>query len=99
VPSTMCFEPVWLLKRIGAFIVVREMNAPMVFAPLIVILPLVALYLWMFRDMLHNDYLGPPPFVVSPVNGARYNWMSDFMILNVVPQFTSPTRTDTGAIN
>jgi hypothetical protein len=59
------------------------MNAPMVLAPLILILPLVAFYLWMFRDMLHNDYLGPPPFVVSPVNGARYNWMFDFMFLNV----------------
>ncbi len=54
----------------------------MVLIPLLVVLPLVAFYLWMFNDMLNNEHLGPPPFVASPANDFRYNWTFDFILLN-----------------
>ena len=55
----------------------------MVLIPLIIVLPLLAFYLWMFSDMLSNDYLGPPPLVASPASGSKYNWTFDFILLNV----------------
>jgi hypothetical protein len=55
----------------------------MVLIPLVAVIPLVMFYLWMFRDMTNNIYLGPPPFVVSPASDFRYNWTFDFILLNV----------------
>ena len=46
--------------------------------PLIFILPLIAFWLWMFNDMLKNDYL---PGLVT--NDAKLDWMVAFILLNV----------------
>jgi len=43
--------------------------------PLIVILPLIALWIWMFRDMLDNVDLPP---------SAKENWTLAFILLNVI---------------
>jgi hypothetical protein len=60
------------------------------FIPLLSVAPLVIFYLWMFRHMLHNDYLTSNPWVFfgmmhynnSPPN-LRFNWTMAFLLLNV----------------
>ncbi len=45
---------------------------------LIVILPLIAFWLWMFNDMLQNNRL-PSLFT----NDAKFDWMIAFILFNV----------------
>jgi hypothetical protein len=54
----------------------------MVLMSVLIVLPLVGFYLWMFSDMSNNDRLGPPPFIVSPAKDFKYNWTFDFIFLN-----------------
>ena len=52
--------------------------------PLIIILPLLAFYLWMFRDMAENDNLpsnSSPPLTWPPT--SKYGWTVAFIFLNV----------------
>ena len=42
--------------------------------PLIVIVPLIVFWIWMFKDMLHNDTL---PSIFKPY------WLMAFILLNI----------------
>jgi hypothetical protein len=42
--------------------------------PMLISLPLIGFWLWMFRDLAKNDYL--------PAN-SKNNWMLAFILLNV----------------
>jgi hypothetical protein len=41
--------------------------------PMIISLPLIGFWFWMFRDMTNNEYLS---------SDARYNWTLAFIFLN-----------------
>lgn len=47
---------------------------PVQLIPLLFIIPLIAFWAWMFRDMLNNDDLLPD---------AKQNWTWAFILLNV----------------
>jgi hypothetical protein len=42
--------------------------------PMIISLPLVVFWIWMFRDLINNDYLP---------NDSKNNWLVAFILLNV----------------
>jgi len=51
---------------------------------LIAVLPLLAFWLWMFQDMINNDYLpnnSAAPLMWPP--SSKYNWMLAFIFLNI----------------
>lgn len=48
--------------------------SPVQLIPLILMVPLIAFWLWMFRDMLANEDVTP---------GERQNWTFAFIFLNV----------------
>ena len=58
--------------------------------PAAIVLPLVAFYVWMLRDLAHNDDLTSNPWMLlgiarnygQPVN-LKYNWTLAFIFLNV----------------
>jgi hypothetical protein len=54
------------------------------FIPLIIIVPLIAFYLWMFRDMSNNDNL--PPCFINLTNGRnlKFDWTFAFIFLNIL---------------
>jgi hypothetical protein len=50
--------------------------------PVIIVLPLIGFWLWMFREMSHNDYLPDNSPLTWPPS-SKYNWMLAFIFLNV----------------
>jgi hypothetical protein len=66
----------WLYPRLPnrALYSVFKERAMAQLIPLILILPLLAFYIWMFRDMTHNDALSPD---------VKQNWMWMFILFNV----------------
>jgi len=56
----------------------------MEFLPLIILVPLVAFWAWMFRHMTNNDDLpaeSTPRFTWPPT--SKYAWMWTFIVLNI----------------
>jgi low temperature requirement protein LtrA len=51
-----------------------SISLPQFLLPLAIILPLIAFWLWMFRDMLNNRYL---------LDNERNTWTVLFIFLNV----------------
>jgi hypothetical protein len=52
--------------------------------PLLFVLPLIAFWIWMFREMTHNAYL--PDNSTGPLTwppSSKYNWTLAFIFLNV----------------
>lgn len=47
---------------------------PQVIIPLVIVLPLIAFWIWMFRDMINNDELN---------SAAKDYWALAFLFLNV----------------
>lgn len=50
----------------------------------IIILPLIVFWLWMFRDMTNNDYL--PDNLAGSLTwppSSKYSWMVFFIFMNV----------------
>jgi hypothetical protein len=52
---------------------------------IIIVLPLAGFYLWMFRDMIHNQRLTSSPWMFREglPDSARFNWTFAFIFLNV----------------
>ncbi|MGE5222013.1 MAG: hypothetical protein ACM3PY_06230 [Omnitrophica WOR_2 bacterium] len=53
--------------------------------PLIISLPLIVFWLWMFRDMLNNEYLPDNPN--APLTwppSTKYGWTLSFIFLNFI---------------
>lgn len=62
----------------------RAMASLISLITLLIILPLVAFWVWMFRDMTHNDYLpdnSAAPLTWPPT--SKYSWTLAFIVLNV----------------
>lgn len=57
--------------------------------PLIIILPMLSFYIWMFWDMMHNNDLTTSPWAllgargINSLDNFRYNWMTAFLLFNV----------------
>jgi hypothetical protein len=54
------------------------------FISLIIMLPLIVFWLWMFRDMINNDYLPDNP--AAPLTwppSSKYNWTLAFIFLSI----------------
>ncbi len=52
---------------------VNQLTAPLLL--LVVVVPLLAFWAWMFREMMNNDYLSP---------SAKNFWMMAFLVFNVL---------------
>lgn len=54
-----------------------------VILPLLVSLPLVVFWLWMFSDMTKNDRLPPCFITITNGNDSRLDWAFVFFLMNV----------------